>query len=258
MIDSLILTSCVYPPEQKLLKLNDGKERYKQTLNSILFYIGCGLFRRIIVCDGSGCDFGSENLPTFSKKHDVQLEILYFKQDFFKVSEYGKGYGEGEIMNYVISNSNLLRNCFNFVKITGRLCVENIDTIVSGVKDKNYIYFNIIPSKKIGCVDTRVYIMPKETYRNYFLDAYKRVNDGIGNTYEYCFTDVIKANKLKIHSIPQVPILVGYSGTENKQYGKDLEYKTKVLLKKVGLMNTMFAAYILLVIHAFKVIMKKT
>lgn len=53
----------------------------------------------------------------------------------------GKGYGEGEIIEYGLKYSELLRGAAYFCKLTGRLKVENINRFTKLAKmDKSYFW----------------------------------------------------------------------------------------------------------------------
>lgn len=253
MIDLLVVTSCINPRQQKNLQLFDPEERYQQTIECLKFFIDSAMFKSIVVCDGSGYNFAQNEIKKYSEEKKIELELLSFQQDFSKVEKLGKGYGEGEIMKYIVDNSRLFKKSHFFLKITGRLRVINIKEICQKISSGK-VYFNIIPARYIGCVDTRLYGMNTEIYIRYFIDTYKAVNEQEHKSYEYCFTDTIRENKIELHSFPVVPLYAGISGTNNTEYSPDIVYKVECLLTKVGIMNTFFAGIVILVFHLPKVL----
>lgn len=250
MDNLLILTSCIRPPKQDLLKLIDSKKRYLQTVDCLEFYINSRSFKNIVICDGSDYNLSNESIVKLALENNINLEILYFKQNFEKVRMQGKGYGEGEIMKYIINNSKLYHDCYYITKITGRLKVLNIDIILKRL-DLTKTYFNYFPAKKIGCVDTRFFVMSKHIYEKYLINSYEYVNDKSGNSYEYCLTDSLKEYKINPTPFPKVPIFSGYSGTTNATYRKDKFYYLELVLTKIGLMNSKFCAYLLLALNIY-------
>lgn len=250
MIDLLILTSCIRPEKQSFLRLQDPDARYKQTIDCLKYYIENTDIKNVVICDGSGYDLTNDPIANYAGSHNVCFEALFFKQNSEKVNLLGKGYGEGEIMLYIKNNSVLFKRCKTFVKVTGRLIVKNIDVISHAIDAENNTYFNIIPSLYLGCVDTRVYAMSKDSYISYFGEAYKKVDERKRQSYEFCFTDVINTNKIKILPFPYVPIIAGYSGTQNMKYKKDFIYYTSKIMTALGIMNSKFAAVVLLIIHS--------
>lgn len=248
MIDLLILTSCIAPPKQDFLKLCDHEVRYNQTLECIKYFLNSKTFKRIVLCDGSGFEIKDQELENISITSNTELELLTFKQDFQKVKDLGKGYGEGQIMDYILENSRLFKSSSFFIKVTGRLVVENIKPLVDKLNSSN-TYFNIYPSKYLGCVDTRVYAMPTSLYVGKFRACYKSVNDAQRHSYEFCFTDVINENRIKIHYFPEVPRISGISGTNNKPYRQDAVYYVECILTKLHLMNTKLAAFLIIIVR---------
>lgn len=251
MIDLLIITSCINPPQQAYLKLTDGNKRYAQTIESLKFYILSKMFRKIILCDGSDYVFDEEDVIGLAKSNNVELELLSFQQDFNMVKEKGKGYGEGQIMEYIVKHSMLFPSCSFFIKITGRLKVLNIiDLTLKLSSEKNY--FNIYQSRYIGCVDTRIYGMSTTLFKNNFLNAYRNVNDFERRSYEFCFTDILKTNGIYYCCFPVVPQIIGFSGTGNIPYKLDSIYYIECILTKFHLMNTKFASYLILLLSCIK------
>lgn len=241
MVDLLILTSCINPPKQDFLMLTDQTERYTQMIDSIKYYITAGVFKNIVVCDGSNYNLENEEIRNNADINNINLEILYFNQDFSSVRKFGKGYGEGEIMRYIIENSQLYRKATNFIKITGRLKIININKIYHRLNPQNN-YFNFFPATKIGCVDTRFYMIQKVIYESVLINSYKKVNDRLRNSYEYCFTDDLHNNNIRFYCFPEVPEFIGYSGTTNTRYGKDSFYHLENILTKLGIMKTKIGA----------------
>ena len=248
MIELLILTSCINPPKQSFLKLADSTERLAQTIESLKFYISSNAVKNIVLCDGSGFDFSHTNIAHLTKSKDINVEILSFVQDFSSVSERGKGYGEGEIMAHIVKYSKLFEKCQYFVKVTGRLKIDNI-FVLSQKMDFSKTYFNVYPSRYIGCVDTRLYGMKTADYVKYFILAYKNVYDSLRMSYEFCFTDIIRINSLPICYFPEVPKIFGISGTNNRAYKLDAVYYAECILTKMNIMNSRFASYKILLVR---------
>lgn len=257
MVDLLILTSCIQPTQQDNLKLLDWKERYNQTIACLKFYIESGAFSKILICDGSGYGLRDDAITKYASNHFVEFESLSFLQNQELVKMKGKGAGEGEIMAYIVQNSKLFKECSSFIKVTGRLVVGNIVELVGKMTPTETPYFNIMVSRVRGSVDTRVYGISTSMYANYFIDAYKNVDDNAGETYEIVFGRILKSNNIKYKPLPLTPILIGKSGTDNKAYQKDVTYYVSVIMTKIGLMNTNIALFVLGIIKVFTKISKR-
>lgn len=254
----LLITSCVAPPMQLNLILSDPQIRYKETIKGLDFFIKSGAFDKIVLCDNSGFTFNDDELTSLATSHHVSLEILTFRGDSSKVKERGKGYGEGEIMKYILENSRLLKTEDFFFKITGKLSVANIEDIIRKINQKKN-YFNIVTLKWFGAIDTRFYGVNKQVFIDVLLYEYLKVNDGEMVWYEICFRNALKKARIAFDSFPIYPIICGLSGTQGIEYvHNDINYKYHRLLTKVGIHNSFFSSlssYILLKIttlFAFK------
>ena len=224
----IIVTATIAPKanmHQLVLKDKDQRlQQYKNALNSIM---DARPDAKIVFCDNSGFGTdGFEEEKADAKDKGIQLEILSFPGDSDAVIRQGKGYGEGEIISHVLSESKLMRNEQYLIKITGRLRVDNIADLVSRV-NQDRVYFNIPNIHKKDLFDTRIYAMPVKTYKEYFETAYKKVDDNQGYYIEHAFTDVIFENKLKVRNFPRYPRIVGESGSGGAQYTYT-EWKSKI------------------------------
>ena len=123
--------------------VRDEKERLEQYLQGLRPLIESEAFSKIIFAENS--NYGGdifEGLQQRAEEHQTQLEYLSFQGDAEQAGIHGKGYGEGEIMRYVFQHSELLKNEPYFVKMTGRLQIDNIAKLTSSLK-KTRTYFNI-------------------------------------------------------------------------------------------------------------------
>lgn len=172
----------------------------------------------IVYCDNSAPEsIIFDEVKQYAKTHHVKFEVLSFKGDEAKISEKGKGFGEGEITKYALENSKLLSEDGYFIKLTGRLFIDNLSVIMKKVSCKK-AYFNIPNHTERGMCDTRFYAVPVSMYKEYFLDAYQNVNDGSGHYYEHVFLDVIRKYHLKTYNFPVYPLYKGVSGSAGSSY----------------------------------------
>lgn len=209
------------------LVLRDEDERLKQYEDSIRSLLCSRAFSKVVFCENS--NFGTEGLSylkDIAGEYGVELELLSFQGDVEKACIHGKGFGEGEIMDYVFSHSELIRTENYFVKLTGRLKVDNIKAIVSRMK-RQRTYFNI-PNRTIrDFYDTRIYGMSIRQFKDYFLDSYDRVMDAQGIFLEMVYTQILHDCNIKVHNFPRYPRIVGVSGSGGVEYGYT-EWKCKI------------------------------
>ncbi len=224
----IIITGTISPDTNVgQLTIRDSSERLRQYVASLKTLIEQRPEAKIIFCDNSGYDVQKLNeLKKMAEFNNVLLELLSFTADGQNVAKYGKGYGEGEIMKYVIDNSRYITDDEYIVKITGRLVVDNISDILRKLK-RDRIYFNIPNIHQRDIFDTRLYAMPLRTYKKFFLDEYKKVDDNGGYYLEHVFRDAVLNNKLESNNFPCYPRIVGKSGTGGISY-EYTEWKCKI------------------------------
>lgn len=223
-----IITGTISPPRQmKQLALRDENERFGQYEEGIRFLIESRAFSKIIFCENSG--FGTEKLSylaDMASGKGMELELLSFQGNIEKACFHGKGYGEGEIMEYVFSHSSLVQEELYFIKMTGRLKVDNIKNIVRHLNTRK-TYFNIPNRTRRDIYDTRIYGMSCVQFKKLFMDVYKQVMDEQENFLECVYTQIIQDNKIKITNFPCYPRIVGISGSGGSVYGYT-EWKCKI------------------------------
>ena len=127
---AILLTGCINPNGMSFTQLTDVDERKEQYIIAIKYYLketNC----QVVFCENSNTDLS----PIFQNNcNKNRLEIITF--DGNKDKQKGKGYGEAEIIEYAIQNSSVLINSDTIIKITGRLIINNIPSIVKSIKDK--------------------------------------------------------------------------------------------------------------------------
>ena len=217
----LIITSTVNV-NSCLTVLIDPKVRLEQYIDSILFYLKSKVIDKIIVCDNSGFDYsGITEIYEQSNKNSKIIEFLNFQGTVNKIQKYGKGFGEGEIMSFVFNNSKLITHEeLSFLKVTGRLKILNVDTILESVKP-NTNYFqavNLNPFVNLKKVDTRFYQCTKQNFNFFLENCYKKVNDSDGFFLEHVYYDKLIEEKIEFERFRILPNFLGISGSTGGVY----------------------------------------
>ena len=212
----LIVTGCIAPENIPYLELKDEVTRLGQYKESLLFFIKKTDINKIVFCDNSNFPFDFSDLTDEAKKYGKHIEILQYKGNKTGVLEFGKGYGEGEIIKYIFEHSELLQSAEYFFKVTGRLKISNIDRILEHIKvGENYFMANMYHYPSI---DTRFYGVNKELYKCYLMNVFKNVNDDKQKYLEVCFYEALQKNKIVYRCFPFVPEIMGISGTMGQKY----------------------------------------
>ena len=178
--NTILLTSCIKPDSNTPnLVIKNHEDRNRQYIDSVLYLLQNTSIENVILCDGSDyfCKQAYMDVSEIATLHKKKFEWLHFQQDTQKILQKGKGYGEGEIIEYAITHSNLLKKKNAFIKLTGRLKVKNIDRLTEAACTKNN-YF-ICDRYLWRGIDTRLYFCQKDFYCKYLLSLYKNVNDNI-------------------------------------------------------------------------------
>lgn len=217
----LILTSTVHI-NSLMTVVVDPKIRLQQYIDSIHFYMDSKAIQKIIVCDNSGFDYTSISaLQEHADQSDKAIEFLHFQGTLDKIQEFGKGFGEGEIMTFVFKHSSLIREQESaFIKVTGRLKILNIDAVLAKMND-DFNYFqpvNLNPFVNLKKVDTRFYQCKKVTFNAFLESAYCDVHDREGVFLEHVYYQQLLSNSIKFENFVVLPNFLGISGSTGIVY----------------------------------------
>lgn len=234
----VIITGTINPNKNvPYLVLKDKDERLIQYKNSLRKIILCKNISRVIFCDNSNTNIDEKEFNDLAEKYGKQFEFIKFQGDNQKVVSHGKGYGEGEIIKYILEKSNLINDNDYFIKITGRLYVENLEKIVNSINRK-YMYINTDLKNKSGMADTRIYGISVNIYKEYFKDLYKSVDDKNKIYLEHLFYKQIKEKKILSKNFEYYPIISGQSGSMGIMYKNNkLKNQFKNILSRMGMFS---------------------
>jgi hypothetical protein len=259
---ALVLTSTVQPSAPKTALL-DPVQRKAQYMDALAFYIRNSLFTRIVICDNSGYPYPeSVALHELAGFHDKKLELLSFSGNSASTAAYGKGWGEGEIMEYVLSHSKLIKEVKGFLKITGRLKIVNIVRLCMKI-DPEQNYFNpisllrprfLVPRAARPCLDVRAYYVTNMFFREVLLDAYKKVRDNDIYFLEHAYHDAIAvssstgsppstpASSPVVKCFPVAPEITGISGSNGWIFKERSRFK-KMLVRLASFLGYIYPLY---------------
>ena len=242
MDDIILLTACINPGGMPFTVVSDATQRLNQYLLALQFYLqntSCP----IVFVDNSNMD--KTPFLEYESQYGSRLEILSF--DGNKVKTQGKGLGEMEIIEYALIHSkfNLLLDKHRIVKITGRLIVRNINSLLKC--DKWYLY----PYKSIVChvnsdltfADSRIFIS-LGSFMNLLVKQKKYLNDTKGIYFEHLLCQQIKQQKtFTFFPFITEPHFEGISGSTGIKYEKpntSLLYKLRYLNFQMGVQKQIF------------------
>lgn len=216
----LLLTSSIVAHDVAV-RLKDTQARLHHALESIEQWLRVSPQQPLVLCDGSSYDLTEEVRRRFP---NASIECLAFENDQTKVREFGRGYGEGEIVKYAIEHSLRIRDAGCFVKCTSKLWVENIgecmrywngSLLLSGVFLNT---FSLSHPTLLRQVDTRFYAMSVATYKSHFVRAHITMDSRAGHGLEDSFHDILVHEGMQGCLLPVPPIINGVGGGTGTYY----------------------------------------
>lgn len=141
-------------------------------------------------------------------------------------------------MDYVLKHSQLIQGEEWFVKLTGRLQVVNLDSILKKVNQQtNYLQTMYMNTKK-KVIDTRFFACTIKDYNRYFRDLYKEVNDSQKIYIEKLFAQKMMNSDIVYKNMPVYPNIAGQSGSSGVEYKLPLvKYCLKQIMCRLNLLR---------------------
>lgn len=130
----LLLTATITPTSnQDFLNLKDVTKRYRQYVDNLIRFITKSDFTNFVFCENSNTKISSDDqkmLEDLCAFYDKKIEFLYFLGDAKKTQQLTRAYGDQEIMEYAVQNSEILSKHEWFYKITWRYWIKNINNVI--------------------------------------------------------------------------------------------------------------------------------
>lgn len=218
----LFLTSTVNP---KNIKCSDVSQvRKAEYVMALQFYLSNTNFD-ILIVDNSGYnyahDFNSDRLECLSYHGHSSDEIK------------GKGYCEAILLKYGFEHSRLLKDANQIVKITGRLIINNINTLVKVSKDSKAVYAD--SDIHLYYPHSYFFIASYSFFVDYLFSYSFEMNDSKGIHFEHILGKCIKLTIAKGRSFHQFryPIdIIGHPGGSSVYYKRPSIRKTFIVFCK--------------------------
>ncbi len=122
------MTATIDAGTTRFVEIKSQQERLFEYLCSLIAWIKLTNIKTIIFCENSNTSYDFGLITEFAKNEGKVLEVLVFDGNQ-EAHQYGKGYGEGKIIEYAINHSKNLNNDVDFYKITGRIFVQNFNMV---------------------------------------------------------------------------------------------------------------------------------
>ena len=211
----ILLTGCINPNGMSFTTLTDISIRINQYLAAISFYLQ-NTDIPIVFVENSDNDL-RRYANSFTR--NKRLEILSFNGNNNK--ERGKGYGEAEIIEYALNNSLIIKSTqkCNIIKITGRLIIKNIVSVI------NHRFFSqrnnsiiVTFNSDFSFADSRIIIAPKTFYLSFLINK-EEINDSVNHFFEIVLSNTIKKEQTNHFYLFFIEHYIdGQSGTTSEIY----------------------------------------
>lgn len=251
--DVLLMTATINIGGTYKVKITNAQERLFQYICSLLSWIKYSGVSKIVFCENSGFKYDYSSIKELAKSENKLLDVIVFSGNDDS-SIYGKGYGEGKILEYALQNSSVLQDRnINIYKVTGRNFISNFNDICRAHRDDDNVFkipawttghktrrINVDELKKLPFNIKREYDYIKHTHRSrifhdannnastlffkcnlkYFRDnllhIYKYVHDDMGFFLEHAYYYALKGKNIKQFMIE--PVVIGKGGTHGVVY----------------------------------------
>jgi len=246
----LLITASLDPGNTPQVALRGGQVRTIRYMEGLIAWLRDSSIQQIVFAKNCGLQIRSKLLKEVASSYGKELEFIQVQSSVRTVYQ-GKGFGEGDIINQALRQSEILRVAEDFIKITGKLYAPASENIFSGkAPGEFYLGFNesaenvpwsrslittlyknprganflgflrrgvrvpwgMIAATPSGWIDTRFYRVTRNLYMESLLHSHERVQDSLGYTLENAFHDDLGYMQ-GIRMIQATPIIIGTSGT---------------------------------------------
>jgi hypothetical protein len=212
------------------------EQRQEDYFKSLSYYVNNHpIVRKIIFIENSGWDLSRVKEAAKDNPHQKEIEFISLNCNDFP-RRYGKGFGECLLIAKGLEQSNLYKTVTHISKITGRIYLENLTTIVSSIgkpfdcfcdyKDQGYKLRKLWGETHVGphC-DTRFLIFSKQFYSDYIkpLHIKHQQKEPRGFCIEAEFYYAIKAAEANNTVISRFAVEPKFSGVAGHFGGKDYD-----------------------------------
>ena len=247
MDDIILLTACINPGGMPFTVVSDATQRLNQYLLALQFYLqntSCP----IVFVDNSNMD--KTPFLEYESQYGSRLEILSF--DGNKVKTQGKGLGEMEIIEYALIHSkfNLLLDKHRIVKITGRLIVRNINSLLKCDKWHLYPYKSIVchVNSDLTFADSRIFIS-LGSFMNLLVKQKKYLNDTKGIYFEHLLCQQIKHEKPNTSLLYKLRYLNFQMGVQKQIFCENDSCSKRLLFRVICMVITYMSSLLIKILQ---------
>lgn len=214
--ETLVMTATFRAPDTPTLVVRDEQVRVSQYLCALVAWARTARVKRIVFTENSGTAFDFTHVVRHLEAAGKEIEVLVFEGNS-ESAVFGKGFGEGRILEHAYHTSRLLRESEAFYKVTGRLFCSNFDAISEATTGRDAFRRKRWkdPARKPKVITT-FFKCSRSTFQSRLLDAYKDVDDRTGAHIEHVYFE--RLSDLADADLPMKPAIVGQQASTGEIY----------------------------------------
>lgn len=229
----LLLTACINPNGMEFTTIQNCHIRRKQYETALSWYLENTIYP-IVFVENTNTYIGEIYQKYIDSK---RIEFITFQGNNYP-RHLGKGYGEALIIQEAIQHSSFITNETNIVKITGRLIIKNINSLINEIPKNNSTTIASTCTIKSNYICNSYFVIaPTSFYTKYFFKEITLINDSEGRFFEHIlFQNIVKwiKDEKKYHEFYHFVNIIGLSGSTGKPYEKaKLSRILKSLIKAI-------------------------
>jgi hypothetical protein len=213
--ETVVMTATFRAETTPYLVIREESERILQYMSALVSWARPKSARRIVLGENSNTRFDFGKVARYLEAAGKEVEVLVFDGNR-SVEQRGKGFGEGEILEYIFTNSALARRADTFYKVTGRLFVSNFDVITEATQDSNAFHRTHGKLGRPSKVNTTFFKCSRVLFETRLLHAYADV-DELNRVYiEHVYFNQLRGAEVADFAVP--PVLIGQQASTGKIY----------------------------------------
>jgi hypothetical protein len=221
----MLLTATIDTKNTPFVARNDPKVRLADYKESLRLWLSNPHTPSIVFAENSGYDLTEiRNIYNTCNRHNITVEFISFDDNDYDRS-LGKGYGELRIIARALRDSQIIRPNTKLIKVTGRLYIPNIYSLVQGIIKSPDVDIFCDFRCNLTWADSRVFCASRRFFDDFMISMQQEINDTTGMTYEHVLGRAVHrylAEGLRWAMMPCSPIFFGVSGTSNKTYSRSM------------------------------------
>ncbi|MGE3403574.1 MAG: hypothetical protein AB7K63_13340 [Vicinamibacterales bacterium] len=213
--ETLVLTATFRPGNTPTVAIHREDERIEQYLCALVSWAGTRRVRRLVFAENSNTRFDFSPVISHLEAAGKQVEVLVFDGNT-QAAQFGKGFGEGAILEHVFRHSRLLQQGDSFYKITGRLFVRNFDRVSEATPQPDAFRLKERRIGKASKANTVFFKCSRDLFESRLLRSYRQVDEPNSISIEHVYFNQLRG--LDIGDFGVAPVMVGRQASTGMQY----------------------------------------